>query len=125
MENPVWVKLGPLGQSMTVVWFAPDSYKEEGRRIYLGDGSHIESVGSGTVELKFGTHSITLLSALHVPKLAGNLVSISRLDFSGISTTFADRRCVLRSDVTILATIPSLQPLPSRRNSSFRRAGGT
>lgn len=99
-----------------LAWFDPNSYKDETRRIYLGDGSHIESVGCGTVKLDFGTHSITLLSALHVPNLAGNLVSISHLDSSGVATTFSHGRCTLHTvnPARTLAVIPirsNLYPL--------------
>ena len=66
-------------------WFDAASYQEDKRKIFLGDGRYIESVGSGTVEMQAGSHLVLLKDCLHVPSLAGNFLSVAHLVASSVS----------------------------------------
>ena len=90
-----------------VDWFKTTSYKEDKRKIFLGDGRYIESVGSGTVEMQAGSHLVVLKDCLHVPSLAGNLLSVAHLVASGVRCAFDARGCVVERAGHIVAVVPA------------------
>lgn len=91
----------------TTAWFEDGTYRSDDRKVYLGDGSFIQSIGSGDVVIKRGTHKITLHDCMHVPRLAGNLVSISHLVFSNVQVVFDTKGCRVERGGQVLDVVPT------------------
>jgi len=78
------------------------------RDVVLGNGSTIDAVGVGKVQLcvrtDVGAHTITLCDVLHVPLLEKNLVSVARVTHSGLCANFIGTACsvVDRDNHTVL-----------------------
>eukprot|EP00253_Pinus_taeda_P028152 PITA_28152 len=69
-------------------WFC-EYEKYDGGDVFLGDDRKARIVVQGKVKLKLqGGRVITLLGVLHIPTLARNLISISKLDDVGVKTVF-------------------------------------
>lgn len=75
-------------------WYHPGTYKalNPPRRIRFGDDSHVEAVGEGRIVFhsRIGSdyHEIVLREVLHVPSFSVALISVPRLDTSGLEVTF-------------------------------------
>eukprot|EP00253_Pinus_taeda_P010178 PITA_10178 len=71
-----------------IEWFW-EYEKYDGGDVFLGDDRKARIVGRGKVKLKLqGGRVRTLLGVLHIPPLARNLISISRLDDAGVKIVF-------------------------------------
>eukprot|EP00253_Pinus_taeda_P009614 PITA_09614 len=69
-------------------WFY-EYEKYDGGDVILGDDKKARIVGRRKVKLKLqGGRVRTLLGVLHIPALAKNLISISKLDDAGVKTVF-------------------------------------
>eukprot|EP00253_Pinus_taeda_P029979 PITA_29979 len=69
-------------------WFCEDE-KYHGGDVFLGDDRKARVIGHGKVKLKLqGGRVRTLLGVLHIPALARNLISVSKLDDAGVKTVF-------------------------------------
>eukprot|EP00253_Pinus_taeda_P023382 PITA_23382 len=80
-------------------WFG-EYEKYDGGDVFLGDDRKARIIGRGKVKLKLqGGRFRTLPGVLHIPTLARNLISVSKLDDAGVKTVFEKDTCkmVLRS----------------------------
>ena len=69
-------------------WFC-EYEKYDGGDVLLGDDRKARIVGRGKVKLKLqGGRVRTLPGVLHIPALARNLISVSKLDDAGVKTVF-------------------------------------
>jgi len=74
-------------------WFY-EYEKYDGGDVFLGDDRKARIIGHGKVKLKLqGGRVRTLLGVLHIPALARNLISISKLDDAGVKTVFEKDTC--------------------------------
>eukprot|EP00253_Pinus_taeda_P036371 PITA_36371 len=74
-------------------WFC-EYDKYDGGDVFLGDDRKARIVGHGKVKLKLqGGRVRTLLGVLHIPALARNLISISKLDDADVKTVFEKYTC--------------------------------
>eukprot|EP00253_Pinus_taeda_P035023 PITA_35023 len=74
-------------------WFC-EYEKYDGHDVFLGDDRKARIVGRGKVKLKLQSGRVrTLPSVLHIPALARNLVSVSKLDDAGVKTVFEKDTC--------------------------------
>eukprot|EP00253_Pinus_taeda_P009407 PITA_09407 len=63
--------------------------KYDGGDVFLGDDKKARIIGCGKLKLKLqGGRVRTLLGVQHIPALARNLISISKLDDAGVKTMF-------------------------------------
>jgi len=63
--------------------------KYDGYDAFLGDDRKARIIGRGKVKLKLqGGRVRTLPSVLHIPTLARNLISVSKLDDAGVKRVF-------------------------------------
>ena len=65
---------------------------------HIGDGSEIEAIGKGDMELTVGTTKITLLDVLHVPEIRGNLLSVAKIVDHGHHVVFSPTGCHISRD---------------------------
>ena len=66
-------------------WFC-EYEKYNGGDVYLGDDSPASIIGRGRVKLKLKDGRIrTLPRVLHIPNIAGNLISIENMDVAAIN----------------------------------------
>eukprot|EP00253_Pinus_taeda_P023778 PITA_23778 len=66
----------------------------DGGDAFLGDDKKTRIIGRGKVKLKLqGGRVRTLPGVLHIPTLARNLISISKLDDAGVKTMFEKDTC--------------------------------
>eukprot|EP00253_Pinus_taeda_P036185 PITA_36185 len=69
-------------------WFC-EYEKYDGGDVFLGDDRKARIIGRGKVKLKLqGGRVRTLPGVLHIPTLARNMISVSKLDDAGIKTVF-------------------------------------
>eukprot|EP00253_Pinus_taeda_P012322 PITA_12322 len=69
-------------------WFC-EYEKYDGGDVFLGDDRKARIIGHGKVKLKLqGGRVITLPGVLHIPALARNLISVSKLDDAGVKIAF-------------------------------------
>eukprot|EP00253_Pinus_taeda_P019884 PITA_19884 len=69
-------------------WFCKDE-KYDGGDVFLGDDRKARIIGRGKVKLKLqGGRFRTLPGVLHIPALAKNLISVSKLDDASVNTVF-------------------------------------
>eukprot|EP00253_Pinus_taeda_P028999 PITA_28999 len=68
-----------------------------------GDDRKGRIIGRGKVKLKLqGGRVITLLGVLHIPALARNLISVSKLDDAGVKTMFEKDTCKMVRGALVL-----------------------
>ena len=74
----------------------------KGHKIYVADGRSMDVKAKGTVSLLLvhqGKETrVDLHDVLYVPKLHGNLISVSQLAQKGVKVSFDKRECVLSMD---------------------------
>eukprot|EP00253_Pinus_taeda_P021051 PITA_21051 len=74
-------------------WFC-EYEKYDSGDVFLGDDRKARIVGRGKVKLKLqGGRVRTLPGVLHIPALARNLISLSKLDDAGVKTVFEKDTC--------------------------------
>ena len=74
-------------------WFC-NYEKYNGDDVFLGDDRKARIIGRGKVNLKLqGRRIITLPGVLHIPALARNLISVSKMDDAGVKTMFNKDTC--------------------------------
>ena len=74
-------------------WFY-EYQKYNGGYLYLGDDSPASIIGCGRVKLKLKDGRIrNFRGVLHIPNLARNLISIGKMDVSGVKTVCGDGGC--------------------------------
>ena len=65
------------------MWFSTYRHLEEPKRVWLGDHTYILAIGIGHISMELDLHSQKVngifRNVLHIPKLGGNLLSISQL----------------------------------------------
>ena len=72
--------------------------KYDGGDVSLGDDRKARIIGRGKVKLKLqGGRVRTLSGVLHIPALARNLISVSKLDDSSVKTMFGKDTCKMVS----------------------------
>ena len=83
-------------------WFC-EYEKYDGGDVFLGDDRKARIIGRGKVKLKLqGGRVRTLLGVLHIPALARNLISVSKLDDAGVKTVFEKDTCKMVRGALIL-----------------------
>jgi hypothetical protein len=78
------------------------------KRIFIGDGSSLDVLGSGSINLHMGTGEqrtlVEIKDVLYVPQLAGNLLSVSQLVEKGVQVGFGKTGCTLTYQGKCLGT---------------------
>eukprot|EP00253_Pinus_taeda_P030865 PITA_30865 len=83
-------------------WFC-EYEKYDGGDVFLGDDRKARIVGHGKVKLKLqGGRVRTLLGVLHIPTLAKNLISVSKLDDAGVKIVFEKDTCKMVRGALVL-----------------------
>ena len=73
-------------------WFY--EYEKYNGNVFLGDDSPKKIMGCGRVKLLLNNGRIrTLPSVLHIPGLAINLISVSKMADAGVKIVFEKYRC--------------------------------
>eukprot|EP00253_Pinus_taeda_P026289 PITA_26289 len=74
-------------------WFCQYE-KYDGGDVFLGDDRKDRIIGRGKVKLKFQGGRVRILSGVfHIPALARNLISVSKLDDAGVKIVFEKDTC--------------------------------
>jgi hypothetical protein len=74
-------------------WFC-EYERYDGGNVFLGDDSTTRIIGRGKVKLRLIDRRIrTLPGVLHIPGLAKNLISVSKMDVAGLKTIFEKETC--------------------------------
>ena len=82
-------------------WFF--EYEKYNGNVFLGDDSPKNIMGCGRVKLLLNDGRIrTLPSVLHIPDLAGNLISVSKMDDAGVKTVFEKDKCKMIREAMVL-----------------------
>ena len=83
-------------------WFCEyENY--DGGDVFLGDDKNARIVGRRKVKLKLqGGRVITLLGVLHIPTLARNMISVSKLDDAGVKIVFEKDTCKMFRGAVVL-----------------------
>ena len=77
--------------------------KYDGGDVFLGDDRKARIIGREKVKLKLqGGRVRTLSCVLHIPALARNLISVSKLDDAGVKTVFEKDTCKMVRGALIL-----------------------
>jgi hypothetical protein len=83
-------------------WFC-EYEKYNGGDVFLGDDSTTKIIGHGRVKLLLKDGRIrTLLGVFHIPKLARNLISISKMSDAGVHTIFEKETCKMVQGAMVL-----------------------
>eukprot|EP00253_Pinus_taeda_P005913 PITA_05913 len=83
-------------------WFY-EYEKYDGGDVFLGDDRKARIIGRGKVKLKLqGGRVRTLPGVLHIPALARNLISVSKMDDSGVKTVFEKDTCKMVRGALVL-----------------------
>ena len=83
-------------------WFC-EYEKCDGDDVFLGDDKKARIVEHGKVELKLqGGRIRTLPGVLHIPALARNLISVSKMDDAGVKTVFDKDTCKMVRGALVL-----------------------
>ena len=83
-------------------WFC-EYEKYDGGDVFLGDDRKARIVGRGKVKLELqGGRVRTLPGVLHIPALARNMISVSKLDDVGVKTMFEKYTCKMVRGALIL-----------------------
>ena len=70
-------------------------------KIQTGNGSEIEAIGKGDMELTIGSIKITLVSVLNVLAIGGNLLSVAKIVDHGHHVVFSPTGCHISCDCGI------------------------
>jgi hypothetical protein len=74
-------------------WFC-EYVKYDGGNVFLGNDSTTRIIGKGRVKLRLIDGRIrTLLGVLHIPGMARNLISVSKIEDAGVKTIFEKGTC--------------------------------
>ena len=77
--------------------------KYDGGEFFLGDDRKARIVGHGKLKFKLqGGMVRTLPGVLHIPKLARNLISVSRIDDVGVKIVFEKDTCKMVRGALVL-----------------------
>lgn len=100
-----WILDSGASHTMTPNQAALTSLKRfsQPRPVTIGDGSHVEALGSGILHIRTNLASIDLQEVWWVPSLATNLISVQALDDMGMEVTFARSKCQIRRNGKLLA----------------------
>eukprot|EP00253_Pinus_taeda_P035723 PITA_35723 len=83
-------------------WFC-EYEKYDGGDVFLGDDWKARIIGRGKVKLKLqGGRVRTLVGVRHIPALARNLISVSKLDDAGVKTVFEKDTCKMVRGALVL-----------------------
>eukprot|EP00253_Pinus_taeda_P025685 PITA_25685 len=83
-------------------WFY-EYEKYDGGDVFLGDDRKAKIIGCEKVKLKLqGGRVRTLPGVLHIPALARNLISVSKLDDAGVKTMFEKDTCKMVRGALVL-----------------------
>jgi len=83
-------------------WFC-EYEKYDGGDVFLGDDNKAIIVGCRKLKLNFeGGRIRTLLSVVHIPALAKNLISVSKLDDAGVKIVFRKDTCKMVQGALVL-----------------------
>jgi len=83
-------------------WFC-EYEKYDGVDVFLGDDRKARIFGCGKVKLKLqGGRVRTLMSVLHIPTLARNLIYVSKLDDAGVKIVFEKDTCKMVRGALVL-----------------------
>eukprot|EP00253_Pinus_taeda_P016278 PITA_16278 len=83
-------------------WFC-EYEKYDGGDVFLGDDRKARIIGRRKVKLKLqGGRVRTLLGVLHIPTLAKNLISVSKLYDAGVKTLFEKDTCKMVWEALVL-----------------------
>ena len=83
-------------------WFC-EYEKYDGNDVFLGDDRKVRIVRHGKFKLKLqGGRIRTLLGVLHIPALARNLISVSKIDDAGVNIVFEKDACKMVRGALIL-----------------------
>eukprot|EP00253_Pinus_taeda_P003652 PITA_03652 len=83
-------------------WFC-EYEKYDAGDVFLGDDRKARIIGRGKVMLKLqGGRVRTLPGVLHIPALARNLISVSKLDDAGVKTVFEKDTCKMVRGALVL-----------------------
>ena len=113
-------------------WFC-EYEKYDGGDVFLEDDRKARIIGRGKVKLKLqGGRIRTLPGVFHIPALARNLISVSKLDDAGVKTMFKKDTCrMVRGALTLMwgvwiGTLYKLQDsiVVDRCNSSLVHENG-
>eukprot|EP00253_Pinus_taeda_P030297 PITA_30297 len=92
-QKPPQMKVHPFHFTPHREWFC-EYEKYDGGDVFLGDDRKARIIGRGKVKLKLqGGRVRTLPGVLHIPTLARNLISVSKLDDAGVKTVFEKDTC--------------------------------
>ena len=76
--------------------------------VEVGNGDNAVVIGKGTINLIIQVENISktcqLSNVLYAPDLDYNLVSVSSLDKKGLTTVFANSKCIIQQKGKVLAT---------------------
>ena len=73
-------------------WFC--EYEKYDGDVFLGDDRKAKIIGRGKVKMTLqGERIRTLPGVLHIPALARNLISVSKMDDAGVKTVFEKDSC--------------------------------
>ena len=82
-------------------WFS--EYEKYNGNVFLGDDSPKKIMGRGRVKLLLNDGRIrTLPGVLHIPGLARNLISVSKMADAGVKTVFEKDRCKMIREAMVL-----------------------
>ena len=83
-------------------WFC-EYEKYDGGDVFLGDDRKARIIGRGKVKLKLqGGRIRTLPGVLHIPALARNMISVSKMDDAGVKTVFEKDACKMVRGALVL-----------------------
>ena len=83
-------------------WFCKYE-KYDGGDVFLGDDKKARIIGRGKVKLKLqGGRIRTLPGVLHIPALARNLISVRKMDDTGVKTVFVKDACKMVQGALVL-----------------------
>jgi hypothetical protein len=94
-DRDVWLIDSGASYHMTPhgEWFS-EYEKYDGGDVFLGDDSTAKIMGCGRVKLLLKYERLrTLPGVLHIPKLAGSLIYVRKLDDVGVDTIFGKNTC--------------------------------
>jgi len=101
-------------------WFS-EYEKYDGGDVFLGDNSVAKIIGRGKVKLLLKDGRVkTLPGVLHIPKLARNLISVSKMDDAGVKTLFEKNTCKMVRESLVLMRGVRIGTLYKLLGSTFK-----
>ena len=86
------------------MWFSTYRCLEEPKHVWLGDHTYIMAIGIGHISVELDLHGRKVNSifrnVLHIPKLGGNLLSISQLTQSKSNVLFKSSGAIIMHPTT-------------------------